>query len=187
MPETEIDRGKTPIEVDSELGVHTPVVTMAQDGERGDPPLNPSIDPLVRPRGFPILVPQHLAAVDMPSNLLKFLGPKDEDPSRHMERYIERLASSFITDLGYCLVWFPTTLDGKAYEWYRDPPESHFRGWEQMQKEFSNEFRPEVGHSTALRALSSLKQGKDEEILGYIRRFDLVYTYFVAQCSMTTH
>ena len=43
--------------------------------------------------------------------------------------------------------------------------------------EFS-EFRPELGQSTALRALASLKQGRDE-ISTYIRRFDLVCTKFV--------
>ena len=42
-----------------------------------------------------------------------------------------------------------------------------------------NEFRPEVGQSIALRALTSLKHGMDDIILGYIRRFDLVYSHFV--------
>ena len=144
-----------------------------------DPPVVEPIDPLVRPKGLPILVPRDLAELDMPSNLPKFWGTKDEDPSRHMERYIERLASSLITNPGYCLVWFPTTLQGEAYEWYRDHPEGHFREWVQMQREFLNEFRPEVGQSTALRALASLKQGRDEEISAYIRRFDLVCTRFV--------
>ena len=88
-----------------------------------DPPIVEPIDPLVRPRGLPILVPQDLAALDMLSNLPKFWGTKDEDPSRHMEQYIERLASSLITNPGYCLVWFPTTLQGEAYEWYRNHPE----------------------------------------------------------------
>ena len=36
-----------------------------------------------------------------------------------------------------------------------------------------------MGQSTALRALASLKQGRKEEILAYIRRFDLVCTPFV--------
>jgi hypothetical protein len=36
-----------------------------------------------------------------------------------------------------------------------------------------------VGQSTALRALSSLKQSREEEISAYIRRFDLVCTRFV--------
>ena len=42
-----------------------------------------------------------------------------------------------------------------------------------------NEFRPEVGQSTALRALASLKQGREEEILAYIKRFNLMCTRFV--------
>ena len=132
------------------------------------------IDPLVRPRGLPIVVPQNLAAVDMPSYLFKFYGIKDEDPSRHMKRYIESLVSSFVTNLVYWLVWFPTTIEGETYECYRDHAEGHFRGWEQLQMEFLNEFRPEVGQSTTLKVLPSLKQGRDKEILAYIRRFDLV-------------
>jgi hypothetical protein len=77
---------------------------MAQEKEGGGPPPMPPIDPLVRPRGLPILVSQNLVAVDMPSNLPKFYGTKDEDPSRHMERYMERLAKSLITvlDIGWC-------------------------------------------------------------------------------------
>ena len=57
-----------------------------------------------------------------------------------MERYIEKLASSLITDLGYCFVWFPTTLKDKVYEWYKDHPERHFVGWEQMLREALSEF-----------------------------------------------
>ena len=134
--ETEIDRGKTHIESDSELVVDRPVVTMAQEAERRNPPLNPFIDLLVRPRGLPILVRQNLAALDMPSNLPKFWGSKDENPSRHIKRFIKRLASSLITNPGYFLVWIPITLEGEAYEWYMDHLEGHFVGWKQMQREF---------------------------------------------------
>ena len=115
----------------------------------------------------------------MPSNLPKFWGTKDEDPSRHMERYIERLTSSLITDPGHYFVWFPTTLEGEAYKWYRDHAEGHSWGWDQIQREFLNEFRREVGRSTALRALVLLKQGREEEISAYIRTFDFVCTRFV--------
>ena len=169
-----------PVGIDREVENDIPVT---KDQDRGlDPPLIPPmslIDPLVRPRGLPIVVPQNLPAVDMPSHLPKFYGTKDEDPSRHMERYIERLASSLVTNPGYWLVWFPTTLEGEAYEWYRDHAEGHFRRWEQLQKKFLNKFRPEVGQSTALKALASLKQSREEEISVYIRKFDLVYTQFV--------
>ena len=168
------------VEIDREVGEDTPV-TMAKEHGMDRPfiPPMPPIDPLVRPRGLLIVVLQNLVAVEMPFHLPKFYGTKDEDPSRHMERYIERLASSLVNNLGYWLVWFPTTLEGETYEWYRDHAEGHFRRWEQLQREFLNVFRPEVGQSTALRALASLKQGKEEEISAYIRRFDLVCTWFV--------
>ena len=41
-----------------------------------------------------------------------------------------------------------------------------------------NEYRPKVGQSTALRALS-MRQGTEEEIVAYIRRFDSVCLRFV--------
>ena len=40
-------------------------------------PRIPRIDPLVRPRGLPSVVPQGLVAVDMSSHLPKFYGTKD--------------------------------------------------------------------------------------------------------------
>ena len=72
------------------------------------------------------------------------------------------------------MVWFPTTLDGETYEWYRGHDEGHFRTWDQRLREFLNEYRPEVGQSTALRALAAMRQGREEEISSYIRRFDMV-------------
>ena len=105
---------------ETELGnnVELEGTTMATPPPPLDPPLGEPIDPFVRSKDPLILVPRDLTALDMPSNLPQFWGTKDEDPSRHMERYIERLASSLITDPGYCLVWFPTTPQGEAYKWY---------------------------------------------------------------------
>ena len=68
-----------------------------------------------------------------------------------------RVANSLITNQGYWWVWFSTTLDSEAYEWYKDHANDHFRTWEQLQREFLNKFRPAVGQSTALRALINVK------------------------------
>ena len=125
------------------------------------------------------MVPQGLVAVNMPSHLPKFYGRNDEDPSRHMERFIERVASSLITNHGYWLVWFSTTLEGEAYKWYMDHAKGHFRMWNQLQQEFLNEFMPEVGQNTVLRALINVRQGKEEEIYTYIKRFDMVCARYV--------
>jgi hypothetical protein len=113
--ETETVWEEIPIEIDREVGVDTSV-TMAQEGGGMDPLPVPPIDPidqLVRPRGLPILVPQNLAAEDMPSHLPKFYGIKDENPSKHMERYIKRAVSFLVTNPGYWLVWFLTTLESE--------------------------------------------------------------------------
>ena len=86
---------------------------MATPPPRPDPPPVEPIDPLVRPRRLPILVPRDLVALDMSSNFSKFWGTKDEDPCRHMERYIERLASSLITDSATALCGFPPPSKAK--------------------------------------------------------------------------
>ena len=93
--------------IDREVGEDTPV-TMDQERGIDLPPIPPMppIDPLVRPRGLPFVVPQNLAVVNMPFHLPKFYGTKDEDPSRHIERYIEKLASSLMTNHEYWLVGF---------------------------------------------------------------------------------
>ena len=89
-----------------------------------------------------------------------------------MERFLERVIGSLITNQGYWLVWFPIILEGEAYEWYRDHDEGHFQTWDQLQREFLDEFRHEVGQSMAFRALMNMRQEKEEEISSYIRRFD---------------
>ena len=118
--EIESEREEIPIEVEEEIEAEPPATMDPNRGGGGPPPVPPipPIDPLVRPRGLPMLVPQNLVAMDMPSNLPKFYGTRDDNPSRHMERYVERLIFSLITEQGYWLIWFPTTLDGEAYEWY---------------------------------------------------------------------
>lgn len=142
-------------------------------------PQAPVLDPLVRPRGLPVAMPVGLLAATVPQNLPKFYGTRDEDPTLHMERYIEILTTSLISNEGYYLVWFPGTLHGEAYNWYRDHEEAHFTTWTQLQVAFLNHFRPEVGQSTALKALSAVRQQRDEEMANYIRRFELVCMRYV--------
>jgi hypothetical protein len=124
--ETYTLRKEIPIDIDREVREDIPV-TMDQDRRVDPPPMSPMspIDPLVRPRGLPIVVPLNLPAVDMLSHLPKFYETKDENFFKHMEKYIERLATSLVTNPGYWLVWFLTTLEGEAYEWYRDHAKGH--------------------------------------------------------------
>ncbi len=94
---------------------------------------------------------------------------------------MEVFITSLVTDPNYYLVWFPTTLDGSAYAWYRSHSAGTFASWQELQAVFLRQFRPEVGQQNALMALSNIRQGADEDITSYVRRFKVVCTMFVGQ------
>jgi hypothetical protein len=74
-----------------EISIET---TMAE--QRPNPPPPPPIDPMMLPRGLPIVVPQ-VPQIAIPANLPKFLGSRNEDPAAHVERFEELLISSLVT------------------------------------------------------------------------------------------
>jgi hypothetical protein len=115
----------------------------------------------------------------MPVHLPKFSGMAREDLSNLIERYIEALVTNVIPDETYRLVWFSTTLEGAAYDWYRSHAPETFGDWPTLQTAFLRQFRPETGQQNALVALTGMRQGPTEEISEYIRRFNTVVTWFV--------
>ncbi len=165
--------------VQEDDGVEVATMNVVGGHEQARPPPVRPINPLVQPRGLPIVVPDGLPTQSVPPHLPVFTGSRDEDPSLHVERFIEMLTTFLITDTRYYLVWFPNTLKDGAYAWYRNHPANTFADWEALQGAFLEEFRPEVGQSAALTALSSIRQGNDEDITSYIRRFEWVVTRFV--------
>jgi hypothetical protein len=101
---------------------------------RADPP-DPNIhhiDPMMLPRGLPITVPNGLRGVAILTNLPKFTGSPNEDPATHVERFVEVLITSLVTDHDYYLIWFPSTFADSAYAWYRFHAEGSFNIWEQL-------------------------------------------------------
>jgi len=83
------------------------------------------IDPMMLPKGLPITVPNGLRGVTIPTNLVKFTGSPYEDPTTHVERFVEVLITSLVVDHDYYLIWFPSTLVNSTYAWYR----SHAKGF----------------------------------------------------------
>ena len=100
-----------------------------------DNPLGP-IDPMMRPRGLPIVVPPNLKEIPIPTNLPKFSGSRHKDPTAHVERFEEMLVSSLVTDPGHYLIWFPNTLMDSAYSWYRSHAPRMFTTWDHLQMAF---------------------------------------------------
>ena len=100
-----------------------------------DNPLGP-IDPMMRPRGLPIVVPPNLREIPIPTNLPKFSGSRHEDPTTHVERFEEMLVSNLVTNPDHYLIWFPNTLMDSAYSWYRFHALRTFTTWDQLQTAF---------------------------------------------------
>ena len=88
-----------------------------------DPPPNIApdieIDPMMVPRGLPIVVRQGLVVIRMRANLPRFTRSRNEDHSAHIERFEEHLISNLIVNTRYYHTWVPTTLIDSAYLWYR--------------------------------------------------------------------
>src|SRR6478672_11283143 len=99
-------------------------------------------DAMMAPRGLPIVMPPALAPRTMPMHLPKFSGFLHQDPSNHIEGYIETLVTNVIPEDTYRLVWFSTTLEGPAYEWYRSHAPNTFADWPALQAAFLRQFKP---------------------------------------------
>ena len=125
------------------------------------------------------MVPPNLREIPIPTNLPKFSGSRHEDPTAHVERFEEMLVSSLVTDPGHYLIWFPNTLMDSAYSWYRSHAPRTFTTWDQLQKAFLRQFRPETRQQQALAALTNIRQGHTEDITSYVRRFEAVCTRYV--------
>lgn len=115
---------------------HSPKRMNPNRGRKKEPPLIP-INPLVQPRGLPIQVPKGLSVAPMPLNISIFKGTRDEDLLAHIEYFIETLTTCLTMDGYYYLVWFPTTLKGRAYEWYCNHSPNIFLSWNMIQRTFS--------------------------------------------------
>jgi len=73
------------------------------------------IDPMMLPRGLPIIVPNGLKGIAILTNLPKFTGSPNEDPATHVETFVKVLTTSLMIDHDYYLIWFPSTLADSAY------------------------------------------------------------------------
>jgi hypothetical protein len=149
-------------------GIHVAAKGLEVCANLPDPNIH-HIDPMMLPRGFPITIPNGLRGVAIPTNLPKFTGSPNEDSATHVERFVEVLITSLVTDHDYYLIWFPSTLADSTYAWYRSHAKGSFNTWEQLQAAFLCHYRPVIGQQQALAALTNIKQGPSEDITSYVR------------------
>jgi hypothetical protein len=159
-------------------GIHVAIKGPEVEANPPDPNIH-HIDPMMLPRGLPITVPNGLRKIIIPTNLLKFIGSPNEDPTTHVEIFVKVLITSLVIDHDYYLIWFPSTLADSAYAWYRSHVERSFNTWEQFQVAFLRHYRLVIGQQQALAILTNIKQGPSEDITSSVCQFRVVYTCYV--------
>jgi hypothetical protein len=101
-----VGRGRHPLNrqpVGVENGVHVATKGLKVHANPPDPDIH-HIDPMMFPRGLPIIVPNGLRGVTIPTNLPKFTSSLYEDPATHVERFVEVLIASLVTDHDYFFI-----------------------------------------------------------------------------------
>ena len=83
--------------------------------------------------------------------------------------------SNQVSDDRYLLIWFPTTLRGKAADWYWTNPARTFDTWASLRDAFLLKFRAVIDQRHSLLVLASLRQEDGEVVLDYVARFQIVH------------
>ena len=73
-----------------------------------------------------------------------FEGLSDQDPQKHVRNFANTCVSNQVSDDRYLLIWFPTTLRGKAADWYWTNPARTFDTWASLRDAFLLKFRAVV-------------------------------------------
>ncbi|XP_024039304.1 uncharacterized protein LOC112097943 [Citrus clementina] len=66
---------------------------------------------------------------------------------------------------------FPLSLEGRAREWYRKLPRGSIKSFKQMCQEFAEQFRGAMAPEDDMMELTSMKQGEEETLREFIKRF----------------
>ena len=65
---------------------------------------------------------------------------------------------------------FPLSLTGPAFEWFTSLPSCSIGSWAELEENFHNHFY-NGAHETRLSHLASVRQGRDESVLDFFKRF----------------
>jgi hypothetical protein len=118
--------------------------------------------------------PSHFDLVPYPvgwctPNFVKFSGEDNRTTWEHVSQYLAQLGEVGLIDaLKFCL--FSLSLTGTAFSWFSSLSPNSVDFWEQLERKFHDHFySPE--NELKLSDLTSIRQGRDEAVSDYIRRF----------------
>jgi hypothetical protein len=99
----------------------------------------------------------------------KFLGDQGKSTCEHIGQFLVQLGELADTE-AFCVRLFSLSLTGTAFAWYATLPPNSILSWGDLEQKFHDHFF--FGdYELDLVDLAALRQGKDESVNDYIRRF----------------
>jgi hypothetical protein len=118
--------------------------------------------------------PSHFDLVPYPvgwctPNFVKFSGEDNRTTWEHVSQYLAQLGEVGLIDALKNRL-FSLSLTGTAFSWFSSLSPNSVDSWEQLERKFHDHFySPE--NELKLLDLTSVRQGRDESVSDYIRRF----------------
>ena len=89
----------------------------------------------------------------------------------HLDAFNDQMDLLQVTLLARCQ-WFMDTLSGTAKKWIRQIVPETITSWGQLSAMFMRQFQGARKYATPLSRLASIKQGPNEKLKAYIKRFN---------------
>jgi hypothetical protein len=120
-------------------------------------------------RIFRVLIWFHIPWVGTPLTLLSSMGEDNRTTWEHVSKYLVQLGEVGSID-ALKVHLFSLSLTGTVFSWFSSLSPNSIDFWEQLERKFHDHFySPE--NELKLSDLTSVRQGLDESVNDYIRRF----------------
>ena len=132
-------------------------ITMAQPSSSYQKPYNSRFDIPAYPHGF-----------RMPE-FVKFSGEDNRSTREHVSQFVAQLGEAADNDV-FRVRLFSLSLTGTAFAWYAALPPNSINSWADMEQRFHEHFFT-GDYELGLADLASVRQGRDESVVEYLKRF----------------
>jgi hypothetical protein len=107
----------------------------------------------------------------LPSDILKFEGKIDEDPSDHVTPFHLWCSSNSLNDDSICLRPFQRTLMGVVVKWYIELPRGTYKSFNHMVLVFFNHFHSLIRYDADIELMLAIHQAKATHISDHIQEW----------------
>jgi len=102
-------------------------------------------------------------------SFVKFSGDDNRTTWEHTSQYVAQLGEASSSN-ALCIRLFSLSLTGTAFSWFSSLPPNSVHPWNELEQKFYDHFYS-GDNEAKLIDLTSLKQGRDESIKDYFKRF----------------